>query len=73
MKHLKVAASLVNLAILISCGISCSSAPPASTGSTNVPAVAVGHAMLASNLPDAVANGKATMMGAVGLQQRLNP
>ena len=28
--------------------------------------------MLASNLPGAVANGKATMMGAVGLQQRLN-
>jgi subtilase family serine protease len=71
MKHLKVAASVLNLAIFISCSISCSSAPPASTASTNLRAVAVGHAMLASNLPDAVANGKATMMGAVGLQQRL--
>jgi subtilase family serine protease len=71
MKHLKVAASIVNLAILISCSISCSSVPPPPTGSRNVPAVAVGHAMLAPNCPDAVVNGKAAMMGAVGLQQRL--
>jgi subtilase family serine protease len=72
MKHLKVVASVINLAMLISCSISCSSAPPASTGSTNVAAVAGGHAMLAANLPEAVANGKAAMMGAVGPQQRLN-
>ena len=71
MKHLKVAASVVNLAILISCSISCSSGPPSPTGSRKVPAVAVGQAMLAPICPDAVANGKAAMMGAVGLQQRL--
>jgi subtilase family serine protease len=68
MKHLKVAATVVNLAILISCG----SVPPSPTRSRSVPAVAVGHAMLAPHLPDAVANGKATMMDTVGLQQRLN-
>src|ERR1700728_4675851 len=71
MKHLKVATSVVNLAILISGGISCSSAPPSATGSRNVAAVAVGHPMLAPVCPDAVANGKAPMVGAVGLQQRL--
>jgi subtilase family serine protease len=66
MKHLKIAASLVNLAILISCSISCSSAPP-----RNLPAAAVGQAMLAPNCPDAVVNGRAAMTGAVGLKQRL--
>jgi hypothetical protein len=71
MNHLKVAASVVNLAILISCSISCSSAPPASTASTNIPAVAAGRAMLSSSCPDSVVNGKAPMLGAVGLQQRL--
>jgi subtilase family serine protease len=67
MKHLKVAASVVNLAILISC----SSVPPSPTGSRNVPAVAGGHAMLAPHLPDAVADGRAAMIGAMGLQLRL--
>jgi subtilase family serine protease len=67
MKHLKVAASVVNLAVLISC----SSTPPASTGSTNIPAAAVAHAPMAPNCPEAVVNGKAAVMGAVGLQQRL--
>src|SRR5258708_12810605 len=71
MKHLRVVAKVVNLAIVISCSISCSSVPPAPTGSRNVPAVAVGHEMLAPHVPDAVANGKAAMMGAVGPQQRL--
>jgi subtilase family serine protease len=71
MKHLKLAAAVVNLAIVISCSISCSSVPPSPTRSRNVPAAAVGHAMLAPHLPDAVANGKATMMDTVGLQQRL--
>jgi subtilase family serine protease len=71
MKYLKVAASLVNLAIFISCSISCSSAPPASTASRNAPAVAAGRAMRASSCPDSVLNGKAAIVGAVGLQQRL--
>ena len=65
MKHLKVAASIVNLAIFISCGISCSSIPPPS-------AAAGGHAMLAPHLPVAVANGQAAMTGAVSPQQSLN-
>jgi subtilase family serine protease len=71
MKHLKVAASVVNLAILISCCSSCSSVPPSPTGSRNVPAVAGGREILAPHLPGAVANGKAAMMGTLGLQQRL--
>ncbi len=71
MTHLKVAARVVNLAILISCSISCSSVPPSPTRSRNVPAAAVGQRMLAPHLPDAVADGKATKMDTVGLQQRL--
>ena len=65
MKHLNVAASIVNLAIFVSCGISCSSIPPPS-------AAAGGHAMLAPHLPGAVANGQAAMTGAVSPQQSLN-
>jgi subtilase family serine protease len=71
MKHLKVAASVVNLAILIFCSISCSSVPRSPTGSRNAPPVAVGHGILASCLPDAVAIRNAAMMGAAGPQQRL--
>src|ERR1700732_4998646 len=71
MKHLKVAASVVNLAILIFCSISCSTVPRSPTGSRNVPAVAGEHGILASCLPDAVAIRKAAMMGAAGPQQRL--
>ena len=65
MKHLNVAASIVNLAIFVSCGISCSSIPPPS-------AAAGGHAMLAPHLPGAVANGQAAMTGAVSPQQSLH-
>src|SRR6202522_1093715 len=64
MKDLKIAASVVNLAIFVSCSISCSSVP-------RPPAGAVGHAMLAPHLPRAVANGQAAMVGAVSPQQRL--
>jgi subtilase family serine protease len=64
MKDLKIAASVVNLAIFVSCSISCSSVPRS-------PAGAVGHAMLAPHLPRAVANGQAAMAGAVSPQQRL--
>jgi subtilase family serine protease len=67
MKNLKFAASVVSLAILASC----SSTPPSPTGSGNVPAVAVGYGTLASCLPEAVADRKAAVMGAVGSQQRL--
>jgi subtilase family serine protease len=64
MKHLKVAAWVVNLAIFVSCSISCSSVP-------SPPAGAAGHAMLAPHLPGAVANGKAAVTGAVEPKQRL--
>ncbi len=64
MKHLKAAASVVNLAIFVSCGISCSSVPPP-------PAWPFGHTMLAPHLPETVANGSAAMTGAVSSQQRL--
>jgi subtilase family serine protease len=65
MKLLKVAASVVNLAIFVSCSISCSSVPPS-------PAGTVGRPMLAPHLPGAVTNGTAAMAGAVAPQQRLN-
>jgi subtilase family serine protease len=68
MKHLKVAASTVSLAVLISCGASCSSVPPSPAGSGYG---AAGQAMLAPILPDAVTNRRAAMMGPVGTQQRL--
>jgi subtilase family serine protease len=71
MKHLRVAASVVNLAILIFCSISCSSGPPSPTGPRNASPVPVGHAALAPICPEAVANGKAAITGAVDLQQRL--
>jgi subtilase family serine protease len=64
MKHLKVAASVVNLAIFVSCSVSCSSVPSSPGG-------AIGHPMLAPHLPRAVASGQAAMMGAVSPQQRL--
>jgi len=71
MKHLKVAARVVNLAILISCCISCGSVPPSPRGSRNVPAGVVEREIRVPHLPNAVANGKAAMMSKVGLQQRL--
>jgi hypothetical protein len=67
MKHLKVAASVVNLAILFLVA----SLAAASPSRRRDPAGAVGHAMLAPHLPRAVANGKAAMTGAVSPQQRL--
>jgi subtilase family serine protease len=71
MKHLKVAASVVNLAILAFCTLSCSSVPPSPTGSGNSPAVATRRGTLAACIPDAVANRRVAMMTPVGPQQRL--
>ena len=64
MTHIKIAASVVTLAIFVSCSISCSSVPPSPNG-------IVGRAMLAPHLPGAVADGKAAMTGAVSPGQRL--
>jgi subtilase family serine protease len=71
MKDLKFAASVVNLAILISCIISCSSAPPAAYGSRNVAAGGSAQATRARCVPDAVTTGKAATAGAVNPQQPL--
>ena len=71
MKDLKFAASVVNLAILISCSVSCSTVPPVPDGSRNVPAATGGGAIRAQCIPDAVANGKAAIAGAVDAQQPL--
>jgi subtilase family serine protease len=71
MKHLNVAASVVNVAIVVFCTLSCSSVPPSERASRNAPAAAVRRGALASCLPDAVANRRAAMMSAVGPQQRL--
>jgi subtilase family serine protease len=71
MKHLNVAASVVNVAIVVFCTLSCGSVPPSERASRNAPAAAVRRGALASCLPDAVANRRAAMMSAVGPQQRL--
>jgi xanthomonalisin len=65
MKHFKFAASVFAWALIVASSSSCSTVPPS-------PAGPAGHAMLAPHLPNAVANGKAAMMGAVSPKQRLN-
>ena len=70
MKVPKLAASVVNLAVFISCCISCSSSPPAPGGSGRAP-TAGGGAVRAQCIPDAVATGKAVTAGTVDLQQPL--
>jgi xanthomonalisin len=73
MKHLKVAASVVNLAIVISLGASCSTvSPPPSSPTVSTPNASVGQAMLAPHLPATVANGTAPLIGTVGAQQPLS-
>ena len=69
MKDLKFAASVVNLVILISCSISCSSVPPAA-GSRDDRAVVAGQTR-ARCVPVAVAEGKAPVAGAADPQQPL--
>jgi subtilase family serine protease len=69
MKDLKFAASVVNLVILISCSISCSSVPPAA-GSRDDRAVVAGQTR-ARCVPVAVADGKAPVAGAADPQQPL--
>ena len=70
MKDLKFAASVVNLVILISCSISCSSVPPAPAGSRDDRAVAAGQTR-ARCVPGAVATGKASVAGAADPEQHL--
>jgi subtilase family serine protease len=70
MKHVKVAASVATLAVFLPLCLSCSSAPPTALVGGNVPA-SFGQPMLARHLPGAVANGSATMTGAVSTGQRL--
>jgi subtilase family serine protease len=70
MKDLKFAASVISLAIVTSCSVSCSSAPPAPAGATNAAAVADGR-IRAQCIPDAVANGKVATAGTVDAQQTL--
>jgi subtilase family serine protease len=71
MKHVKVAASVATLAVFIPLGISCSSTPPAPRVRETAPAIA-GQPMLAPHLPGAVADGRATMTGAVATGQHLS-
>ena len=75
MQHLKVAASLVSLAIVISFNVSCTtvSPPPSSpTISAGVPSAGLRQPMLAPHLPASVANGSAPLIGTVGAQQPLS-
>jgi len=70
MKDLKFAASVLNMAILISLSISCSGAGPPG-GSANLRGAAAGQTR-APCVPGAVANGKAPVAGAADPQQRLS-
>jgi len=70
MKVPKLAASVVNLAILVSCCISCSSNPPPPAGSGRSHAAGAG-AVSAQCVPEAVATGQAVTAGTVDLQQPL--
>jgi len=67
MKTLEFATSVLALAILVSC----SSVPPSPTGSRKLHAAAGEQVPLAPHVPAAVADGKAAMIGACDLQQRL--
>jgi len=69
MKHLKIAASVINLTILVFCTLSCSSAPPSPRG--YAPAAAVRRGVLAPCVPDAVIDRRAPIMSPAGPQQRL--
>jgi xanthomonalisin len=70
MKHLKLAASVGNWAILVLGTISCGSAPP-SPDEANVPGVAVGNGIRARCIPDAVADRRVATTGAVDPRQSL--
>jgi subtilase family serine protease len=72
MKLCRSAASAVTLAAIVG-SVSCSSSPPAPAGSQNEAAVPGAQPMLVPHLPRSVANGTATVMGAVSLQQPLRP
>jgi hypothetical protein len=75
MQHLKVAASAVSLAIVVSLCVSCStvsSQPPSPAISTTIPGADGRQPMLAPHLPSAVANGTAPLIGTVGAQQPLS-
>jgi subtilase family serine protease len=75
MQHLKVAASAVSLAIVVSLCVSCStgsSQPPTPAISTTIPGADGRQPMLAPHLPSAVANGTAPLIGTVGAQQPLS-
>jgi subtilase family serine protease len=72
MKLCRSAASAVTLAAILG-SVSCSSSPPAPAGSQNEAAVPGAQPMLVPHLPRSVANGTATVMGAVSLQQPLRP
>jgi xanthomonalisin len=71
MKGLTFTVSIANLAILIACTVSCSSAPPAPAGAQTAPAAASGRQIRAQCIPDAVVNGKATTASLVDAQEPL--
>jgi subtilase family serine protease len=70
MKHLKLAATVLDLTILALGGISCSSVPP-SPKAGNIPGVTVGHGIRESCIPEAVANRRAAMTSTVDTRQPL--
>jgi Pro-kumamolisin, activation domain len=70
MKHLKPAAKVASLAILVVGSLSCSSVPPAPQGGS-ASNVGVGYRTRVPCIPEAVANRRAAMTGAVDLRQPL--
>ena len=65
MKDLKFTATAVGLAVLISGTLSCSSAPPAPTGSSNVPAGRLDSIRRVPHVPESVITGSSADGGCV--------
>src|SRR5690242_8808938 len=71
MRHFELATSAAIAAIVVLGTVSCSSNPPSARGANNTAAAKVGYGIRAPCIPDAVAQRKAAMAGAVDPSQPL--
>jgi len=71
MKSLKLAASIVAVAIPVLASLSCSSHPPPAQGVRSAPGVKVGYGIGASCIPEAVASRRVALTGAADPKEHL--